>query len=144
MPTLPAATASIKARIAANFTAAAVRYHNEDTTLPDEPAPFVFVEIIVERPFIAGFGGGPGANLQRTQARIEAHVLVPVGRGIEDGLAWAELLCAVFRGQRVDDISYFGIDGEIAQVFPADGRTEDGAYAHVATAIVPFFFDQTA
>ncbi len=142
MPTLPTATASIKSRIAANFSAVTVRYHNEGVTLPDEPAPFAFVEIILERAFLAGFGGGPGDNLQRSAGRIEAHFLVPVGWGIEDGLSWAEQFAAVFRGQRVDDINYFGIGGDMAQVFPADGKTEDGSYAHIATAIVPFFFDQ--
>lgn len=144
MPTLPTAVASMKARIAANFSAAAVRYHNEDTALPDDPAPFIFVEFIAERPFLAGFGGGVGANLQRTGGRIEAHVLVPVGSGIEDGLSYAETFAAVFRGLRVDDISFVGLDGELAQVFPADGATDDGSYSHVATTLVPFYFDQSA
>lgn len=137
MPTVQAVQSAIRTRIEAGFTAAELRFKNESVDVPDDA--FVYVELIVEDSSIVAFGGGRGSNLQRTNARIEAHVLVPVGEGMSEGLGWSETIAAIFRGQRMDDVSYFD-----AEVFPMDGKSEDGKFCHVATAIVSLFFDKAA
>lgn len=143
MPTVAEVQSALRARAEANFTAAPLRFKNEGTALPVDgggaPAGFVYVELLVENAGIVAFGGGRGSNLQRSIGRIEAHVLTPVGYGLDTGLGWAEQFCAVFRGQRVDNINYGA-----AEVFPQDGKTEDGSYAHIATAIIDLSFDKAA
>jgi hypothetical protein len=137
MPTVAAVQSAIRTRLEANFTAITVRWKNEDFILPDTPAPFVLVELIVEDHSIAGYGGGRLANLWRTDARIEAHVFMIAGTAMATGLGYAEDICAVFRSQRVDDISYGG-----AEVFPGDGEIQDGNMAHVASTVIDLFFDK--
>lgn len=138
MTTLAQAQAAIRSRLEANYTATPLRWKNEDTPPPDTPVAFVHVEVIVERSYFAAFGGGRFANLQRTECRIEAHVLVPVGTGVNTGLTNAEAIAAVFRSYRDTDISCFA-----AQAFPESGHSQDGSYDHVATVIVDFHFDLT-
>jgi len=138
MPTIDQVHGSVKTRLAAQFTAIALRFRDDSTLLPDTPVPFAFVELVIEGFGFVAFGGGRGANLQRTPGHIEAHLLVPIGsESAADALAWAEAICAVFRGQRVDDINYGA-----AQVMPATGRSEDGNHDHIATALIDFSFDQ--
>lgn len=145
MTTLTEAKAAIRARLEANFTAIALRWPNEGETIPDEPAPFAFTEVIAEDAFYAGFGGGRGANLQRTPGRIECHILAARGTGTEDGEGWAEDICALFRSYRDGTISCFA-----AEVFPplegppfTGGAAGSGNYKHVATAVIDFHFDRT-
>lgn len=138
MPDIDAVSASVRARLEANFTAAPLRWQNETAPLPDEPAAFVFVEpCIVEGHGFVALGGGSGQNLQRTEGRIEAHVMVPVGWGVGDGLAWARQIAAVFRSQTFSDVHCWA-----AQAYPASEKTEDGSYARIATVIVDLWFDQ--
>lgn len=142
MTTVAEAHALIKARLVANFSAIALRFKGDDTLMPDVPIAHAYVELILDGYSYVGFGGGRGGNLQRTTGRIEAQVLQPTGSGAsgnEDGMEWAEAICAVFRGERFDAISYFA-----AEAFPVGGRTEDGTYDHIATAIVDLSFDKTA
>jgi hypothetical protein len=137
MTTVATVQTSIKTTIGAGFTAAPVVYKNEGVDPPT--TAFVYVELILENSEIVAFGGGRGANIQRTFGRIEAHVFIPVGEGIDQGLAWAETIAALFRGVRLDAVSYFD-----AEVFPADGLSENGRFAHVATTVVSLLFDKAA
>ena len=144
MATVAQVDAAIRARIAANYAATAVRYHNEDAALPDAPAPFVFVELDLDPPFYAGFGGGRGANLQRVTGEMLAHVMVPVGWGTADGFAWGEQIAALFRSYRDADISCFeatvlsGGPGSDISVAGLGGPVDDYVYA---VAEVSMFFD---
>ena len=140
MPTFPEVYADVQSRLTAGLPAERFTYANGDITLPDNPAAFAYVEIILNRAQIAAFGGGRGSNLQRTTGRIEAHVMEPTdSQGAGDGYDRAEAICAVFRGTKLNGLSVFS-----AQAMPTQGRTEDGAYAHVATASIEISFDQPA
>lgn len=139
MTTIAQASAAVRARLEANFTAATLHWQNEDNILPDTPEAFVFVEpVIVEGHEFIAFGGGQGGNLQLTEGRFEAQVMVPLGTGVASGLAWAEEIATVFRSQTFSDVSCWA-----AQAYPGSGRTEDGSYAHVATVIVDLHFYMT-
>lgn len=137
MPTVQTVQAAVRSRIEAVFSYAPLVFKNEGVDVPE--TAFVYVELIVEDAEIIAYGGGRGNNLQRTNARIEAHVFIPVGEGVNQGLGWAETIAAIFRGTRLDDISCFD-----AEVFPMDGLSENGRFAHVATTIVSLYFDKAA
>lgn len=136
MATLADVHAAVKARIAANFTAIAVRYANENNQLPDTPAPFVFVEIDLDPSFNAAYGGGRGQNRHRTTGELLAHFMWPVGWGVEDAFAKAEEFAALFRNYRDSTMSCFA-----GGPMPGTGKTEDGSYSHCATVAVDLFFD---
>lgn len=142
MTTVAEAQTAIRSRAEANFTAYPWRWKNETAPLPDAPAAFVYGELIVEDSAFAGFGGGRGANLQRTTGRFEAHVMVPVGipdsgAALDAALDNAEAIAAVFRSYRDSAISCFA-----AEVFPVSGTDESGNYNYVATVIVDLQFDK--
>jgi hypothetical protein len=136
MPTVAAVQSAIRTRLEANFTALPLRWQNEHAPLPDDPTGFVHVEIDLRLPNFVAFGGGRGQNLQRVFGEINAHVLMPAGTGLAIGLQHAESICAVFRGLRVDDISY-----DAASPLPGTGTVTDGNYAHAAEAYISLYFD---
>ena len=112
MTTLDEARALIRARAAANFTAIPVLYPNEvNGDIPEAtPESFAFLEVLSEREYLAGYGGGRGANLWRQLARIEARIFTPAGSGTLDGEVLAKAFAAVFRGQRFDGVSCFAAE----------------------------------
>lgn len=136
MPTVAAVQSAIRTRLEANFTALPLRWLNEHAPLPDDPTGFVHVDIVMDPPQFIAHGGGRGFNLQRVTGAIAARVLMPSGTGMNAGEVHAESICAVFRGLRVDDISYGA-----ASPIPGDASIEDGNYANVATALIEFYFD---
>jgi hypothetical protein len=138
MTTVAAAQAVIRSLLETQLPALSFKWQNEKFIVPNTPAPFAHVELIVEGMEIIAFGGGRGANLQRTIGRIEAQVMVAANTAVATGLATAEDIAAVFRGYRDADISCFA-----CEVFPETGATIDGNYAHVATTIVDLHFDKT-
>lgn len=110
MTTVSTAWTAIKARIAGNTPPglSVLRWMNEDSAaLPNTPAAFLYTELQTEQQFLAGFGGGSGANLWRTPARIEAYVFVPRGDGVAVATDLAEAIAALFRGYRTTDIQCF-------------------------------------
>ena len=137
MTTVATVQAAARTVAEAGFTSAPLIFKNEGVDVPD--TAFVYMELIVEDAEIVAFGGGRGSNLQRTNARLEFHVFIPVGEGVSQGLTWAETIAALYRGTRTSDYSCFD-----AEVFPMDGKSEDGRFAHVATTIVSLFFDKAA
>lgn len=138
MTTVATVHAAIKSRLAAQLPAVTFRYQNETAPLPDTPATYVFVELIVIRQFLAGYGSGRFGNLYRNEGFIQALVLVPISTaGVDAGLQLAEQVAAVFRSYRDTDISCFD-----ATVRPEFGRTEEGNYAHIASVEASILFDQ--
>lgn len=110
MTTASTAHAVIKARIEANKPASviALRWQNEDgDPLPDTPANFLYTEMVTDPQFLAGFGGGAGANLWRNPARIDCYAFVPRGEGIAVATDLAETIAALFRGYRDNDLQCF-------------------------------------
>lgn len=139
MPTVAEVQDDVRTRMEAGFTALPLRWANETEPLPDEPTGFVFVELITEPARWVAYGGGRGGNTQRTEGRVEAHVMMPVGTGVKIGQQHAESICDIFRGVRTSD----GISYGAAEVINGAGRTEDGNYCSVAVAEIPLFFDKT-
>lgn len=138
MTTVAEVQSAIRARAEANFMAVPLRFKNEDALLPDVPTAFAFVELIIEDHGLVAFGGGAGANMQRTSGRIEAQFLVPIGTGADDGLTDAETFAAVFRAKSLSGITYRG-----AEVYPGAGKSDDGSYDLAATVIIDLHFYKT-
>lgn len=127
------AEAIIKARFLAEWTAAVpVYWVNEDNILPDDPAPFLFVEIIGDSELLYAHGGGRGANVWRGGGAIGIHVLIPKGWGTQAALQYLDTAFAIFRGLRLDGVSY-----EAAIPQGAGGPAHDGNYWQV-DGEVPF------
>jgi hypothetical protein len=148
MTTASGAYAAIRSRIEANRPASVVslRWQNEDgDALPDMPAPFLYTELVTEKQFLAGFGGGFGANLWRNPARIDCYAFVPRGDGLQIATDLAETIAALFRGYRDSDLQCFN-----ATVYPlgsGSGITPPGLSSavdnyYVAVAEIVLQFDQ--
>jgi hypothetical protein len=123
-----------------------MRWQNEDAgPLPDEPAPFIYTEFLVERGSIAGFGSGRGGNTYRNPARIEAYVFVPRGQGLDRAETIAEQIAALFRSYRDEHISCFDATvypgGDGAMLTPP-GLTSDVGNYFWASVEVSLHFDQ--
>lgn len=143
MTTVAEAQTAIRARAEADFSAYPLRWKNEPSPLQETPAGLVYVELIVEDSSFVAFGGGRGANLQRSTGRIEAHFMLPrgipdSGAALDTALDNAEAFAALFRSYRDATISCFA-----AEVYPMSGKTMDGNYDHVATVIINLQFDKT-
>lgn len=110
MTTVSTAYAAIRTRIEANQPASVVslRWMNEDgDQLPSVPAPFIYTELNPEKQYLAGFGGGIGANLWRNPAVIDCYAFVPRGWGLQAATDLAETMAALFRGYRDGDLQCF-------------------------------------
>lgn len=139
-----AATAAIKARLAAQWTTTAIAYANEPFAKPTAtvsgvaaPAPFVLLEV----EWLDGEQmsiGAPGANLVRRRGEILLHVLVPEGTGTATAETHAGTLAGIFECQ-----TFSGVRCHAAQPGVADARAEDGSYFGRSIA-VPFEYDETA
>lgn len=128
------AEAIIRARLIAQWPHAGVRirWANEDNELPDTPEPFLFVEIIADGESMYAHGGGRGANVWRGEGAVAIHVLVPRGTGTQDALGYLGDAFAIFRGLRLDGVSY-----EAGVPQGAGSLTMDGNYWQV-DGEVPF------
>lgn len=131
MTTATAAQAAIRARLEANRPVdvkgnnARLYWPNEDLDsdgndgLPDKPLAFIYTEFVGQKSYLAGFGGGPGANLWRNPSRSESYVFVPRGEGLASATDLAEQVAMLFRGYR-DPATIQCFD---ATVYPlGDGR----------------------
>lgn len=152
MTTVSAAHAAIKARIEANAPARVagagqLRWQNDDgVELPDKPAAYLYTELDPDRQYLAGFGGGTGANLWRTPARIDCYAFVPSGEGLASATDLAEEIAVLFRGYRDGNLQCFGASvyplGNGAQVKPT-GLSYEGDNYYVAVCEVDMHFDLT-
>ena len=85
---------------------------------------------------MASFGAGRGANRWRNSGRLLAHVMVPIGHGLDQAAAWAEQIAAVFRSHRDGTVSCFAAWVDLGGAADADGNYFG------CTAVCEFFFDQ--
>lgn len=100
----------------------ALRWPNDGETLPDEPEPLVYAEVIFLGENIAAFGGGIGRNEWETYGYLECQVLVPINSGEE--LSWeiGGFVGELFRGQRFSGLSFHGVSVTGGGVKAVDGN----------------------
>jgi hypothetical protein len=124
----PAAEAIIRARLLSEWPHSDVPIYwaNEENILPDQPAPFLLVEIIGDGESLYAHGGGRGANVWRGEGAIAIHILVPKGQGTQGALGYLEDAFTIFRGLRIDGVSY-----EAGMAQGSGTATIDGAYWQV-------------
>lgn len=140
MPTIADVTAAIKARMTSEWphSSVPVYWENEDTVIADTPAPFVFVSVHTDRPFLSEFGGGRGANRWRQTGRVVFSVHVPRGAGRADADTYGEAAAVIFRGQRfAADIDFF----EAGPIGPGGVSETNGQYWQLDVE-AEFSFDQ--
>lgn len=142
---LAGALAIIRSRAEAQITLPLYWQDEDNFDLPDEPAPFVFFELIVRRGRIASFGGGRDANLYRAPAELNAYVFVPRGLGLSVAAILAEPVAAAFRSFRSGGLSCFDATlhplGEGEALVPPGLSSASGNYACVVVS-VSLHFDQ--
>ena len=122
MSTLAQVIASLKARDAAMITMfgtapSRLVYWDKDEkpVLPNEPAPWVFFYLETGRPGQpAGYGGGRGQNLYRTDGDLTGLIFLPKGYGLEEHAAYGEHVAAAFRSHRDSYVSCFGVEPQPA------------------------------
>jgi hypothetical protein len=121
---------------------------NEDVDqLPDDPAFafVVFTELNPEKQYLAGFGGGIGANLWRNPAVIDCYAFVPRGWGLQAATDLAETMAALFRGYRDGDLQCFSATiiplGAGASIKPPGLDSEVDNY-YAASVEIDMHFDQ--
>lgn len=147
MATIVTAQAALKARAIAQISLLpTILWQDEDATLPDDPAPFVYFELITDRADFIELGGGRGSNRMRQTAELHGFVFVPRGWGLEASLPLAEHVAAAFRSYKLAETVSCGAAsvqpvGEGASLVPPGMRSEAGNYACHLVA-VPLYFDQ--
>lgn len=126
----------------------ALRFHGDpQDPLPDTPTPFAFIVFNNDgsRPGPTAFGGGPGANLYRNRASVEAYVFSPRDQGLNVVMDHAETIAARLRSFRDSDISCFSADvipvGEGSQIAPPGMRSDVSNYQCAVVEVV-LHFDQ--
>ena len=144
MTTIAAAWGVLRSRAESSISLP-MYWPNESIRLPDTPTAFVYFEIDPQLAFVAGFGGGRGANLYRNQADLNAFVFVPVEEGIELAMTYGETVAAVFRSFRDANVSCFEASvhpiGRGAELTPPGLSAIAGNY-FCAVVIVAMHFDQ--
>lgn len=151
MTTITQARQAIRSRIeAGNLTfqgePVPLRWQNEDgEPLPDDPAPFVYVEFLNEGSSIVAYGAGRGGNTHRNRARVEAYVFVPKGWGLDAAEHIAEQIATLLRSHRDQHVSCFDATvipgGDGAMLTPPGLASEVGNYNYAACD-VSLHFDQ--
>lgn len=121
---LAGAFAILRARAEAQITTLPLYWQDENNTLPDDPAPFVFFEMIARRARLAGYGSGRSANLYRTPCEFNAYVFVPRGQGLSTAAGYAETVASAFRSYRLGGVSCF--DATLHPVGEGEALTPPG------------------
>lgn len=111
-----------------DWTETAVIYENDFYPLPDEPVPFVFVEIFGDS-YDQETTGAPQANHWLEQGVTYLHVMVPSGRGSRAARTFANDLLYLFREQPISTL--FMSEMSIGAGDP--GRNFPGYWALTAT-----------
>lgn len=151
MTTASQAFAVIRARLEANVPTvqgAAVPLRWQGSTgdpLPDEPAPFIYIEMNTDPGSLVSFGGGRTSNRYRNPAVIDAYCFTPSSWGDPQyAMDIAEQVAALFRSYRDADISCFDASvfplGEGASIKPPGLNSEVDNY-YAASAQISLFFD---
>src|SRR5712691_1281738 len=97
MPSAAVVTA-VEARLAANFTHCPVIGLNLQGTV-DDGGPFLTVQYPVANGQQKSIGS-PGANVYREDGAFRLVLNIQRGQGVNQGMAWADELAALFRGKK--------------------------------------------
>lgn len=147
MSTFAQVVAALKSRAASQITQLGARvYWDKDVkpVLPDEPEPFAFLYVETDPGRFVSFGGGRGANLQRTDGELVALVFIPRDWGLEQHASYGEHVASAFRSYRDVHVSCGAVspqpvvDGSALKPPGLDSEVENYACTVVA---VPFHFD---
>ncbi|KAB7783480.1 phage tail terminator-like protein [Methylorubrum populi] len=125
---------AVEARMAANWTRCPVEGINLTGNVPKGPEPFVQVSYPVSNGEQLTIGA-PGENVYRETGAFRLVVNARRGRGVADGLAWADELAALFRGKEFGGIQTFAPSSPVI-----DDRNDDGKY-FVLSIAVPYQAD---
>jgi hypothetical protein len=122
----------IEALLRAEWSSTPLVLENETWPAPDEPAPFLFVEIFGSYYDQASIGGGELVtdNLWRERGQLYGHVLIPNGTGSRPGRVLAQQFVDLFRGQDLGSIRFLGASIGAGQ--PGD---QDGNYYRMTATI---------
>lgn len=88
----------IEQRCRAMLPAVTFVFENEEFSLPDTPAPFVYVEIYGDV-FAEASIGDAGNNLERESGQFLAHVMTPNGTGSRAARVLAKQIISLFFAQ---------------------------------------------
>jgi hypothetical protein len=145
MSTFAQVVTALKARAASQITTLPIYWDKDKKPeLPNEPTPFVFFLIEMDRARFVGYGGGRGGNLQRSPGELQGYVFVPRDWGLEQHAAYGEHVAAAFRSYRDDYVSCFAVEPQPAidgsNLKPDGLASEVENYACTIVA-VPFHYD---
>lgn len=128
-----------------------LRWQNEDADsegkkdLPDEPAPFVYSEMLVDASGVIAIGGGRGNNLHRNRGRIVAYVLIPKGWGVAPATIITKQIAGVFRPFNESGLTVEAVTespgGDGAELKPRGLSSLVNSY-YYATVNIDFHADQ--
>lgn len=128
-------------------TALPTKWRDSNFNLPDEPAPFVYFELIAEPANTIERNGGRGRNRHRNRAELNGFVFLPSSwsGSLRKAIAVGEQVALVFRSRRTAGVSYPEATvhpvGEGAAIVPPGMASAAADYVCVVV-VTELFFDQ--
>jgi hypothetical protein len=124
---------AIKNFLTAIWTAVPLVFENENYDLPDDPSPYVYVEISGNLYAQQSIGATSSvSNLWREQGLLWIHVFVPSGTGSLLARQYAKQIADLFRGKELLSGKLIFRDISIGMGQTAD---EDGNYWRLSVSI---------
>ncbi|WP_132254735.1 phage tail terminator-like protein [Methylobacterium segetis] len=127
---------AVEARLASDWDRCPVFGINQQGETPKTGSPFVQVSYPVANGEQLTVGA-PGANIYRETGTFRLVINSRRGRGVVEGLAWADELAALFRGKEFGGVQTFAPSSPVI-----DDRNEEGMY-FVLSLSVPYQADIT-
>lgn len=102
--------------------------------LPNDPAPFIYVDMQTTKSSVIENGGGRGFNRHRTPASAAILIFAPLGWGLQYGTDTAEIFANVFRPYNQD-----GVTVDAVTVYPG-GPGSEIALPGIDNAATDYFY----
>lgn len=129
-----AVMAAVTQRLTDNFTRCPVKGINLDGDTPADGSPFLAIEYPVANEQQITIGS-PGANTYRETGAIRFVLSIVRGTGVDQGMAWAGELAALFRGKQ-----FASVNTREALSPTLDDGNDNGNYWKLSFA-VSYYFD---
>jgi hypothetical protein len=128
-----AVVAAVTARLA-SFARCPIAGINMQGDTPADASPFLAVEYPVanEQQITVG---APGNNVFRETGAIRFVLSIRRGRGVDQGMGWADELRTLFRGQQFANVNTWAPSSPVL-----DNANDSGSYWRLTFA-VPYYFD---